>query len=203
MKLLTHSLLSSWLWLLKDEWSEDPMQEFMLVLNREPTPTSQAMQDGIDFENMVTDIVNGEYDFADDNDPIFRDKWFGAASEVAYWCKGGILQHKASKPITVNGNNFLLYGRLDCLKGGRIIDIKFSKKYSRGKYYDSTQHPVYMELVPEAEAFSYLISNGTDVWEETYRRDETRSIYPIIIDFVNWLKRMDLYEIYEQKWSTR
>ena len=197
MILLTHSLLSSWLWLLKDEWSEDPMADFMTVLNREPTPATPAMQDGIDFEDLVTDIINGER--AED----LESPWFNAAAKVARRCEGGLLQYKASKPIKVDDVDILLYGRLDCLNAGEIIDIKFSRRYERGKYFSSTQHPVYMELVPEAEIFTYMISNGTDVWQESYRRDETQSIYPVIRDFLKWLRAMGLYETYKDKWRSK
>ena len=44
----------------------DPMGEFMQTLRREPTPTTEAMQNGIKFEDMVTNIINGR---ADPNDP--------------------------------------------------------------------------------------------------------------------------------------
>ena len=66
--LVTHSLLSSWLHLIRENPYEDlttegdPLAEFMLVLRREPTPRTEAMQNGIDFENLVTAIVNGHDD---------------------------------------------------------------------------------------------------------------------------------------------
>ena len=61
--LMTHSLLSSWLYAMKDSPSEDATSErdafgeFLQVLRREPTPTTEAMQKGIDFEDLVTAIV--------------------------------------------------------------------------------------------------------------------------------------------------
>lgn len=61
--------------------------------------------------------------------------------------RGGVLQYKARKPIEAGGMQLLLYGRLDCLKAGEIIDIKFSKGYDVGKYFSSTQHPAYFELI--------------------------------------------------------
>ena len=48
--LVTHSLLSSWLHLIRETPYEDlttegdPLAEFMLVLRREPTPRTEAMQ---------------------------------------------------------------------------------------------------------------------------------------------------------------
>ena len=84
-----------------------------------------------------------------------------------------------------------------------ITDIKFTKSYDVGKYFDSTQHPMYFEIVPEAKSFTYLASNGSAVWPETYRRDETRSIFPIISDFFDWLRATDLMGLYQEKWKTK
>lgn len=199
--LLTHSLLSSWLYAMKDNPFEDmtserdPVAEFMQVLRREPTPTSEAMQNGIDFEDLVTDIVLGK--------DCTTHKWYGAAARVADIVSGGRLQYKASKLIEVAGMELVLYGRLDALKAGEIYDIKFSKGYERGKYISSTQHPVYLKLVPEATAFTYIVSNGSEVWTERYRRDETADIRPIISDFLDWLSVQGLLDLYKEKWGAR
>jgi hypothetical protein len=180
----------------EDATSEkEPLTEFLKVLNREPTETNQAMQNGIDFENLVTDIVNGEGDATD--------KWYDAAEKIARIVRGGQLQCKASKEIEVSGMTFILYGRLDALKAGVIYDIKFSKSYDVGKYFSSTQHPTYFELIPEADEFTYLVSNGSAVWPETYRRDEARSIVPYIADFISWLEVQGLLETYKSKWVAK
>lgn len=198
--LMTHSLLTSWLYTMKENPFEDmtterdPMAEFMMTLRREPTPTTEAMQNGIIFEDLVTDIINGR---ADPGLP-----WYDAAEKVARRCAGGILQYKAKKTIEVGGMSFLLYGRLDCLKAGEIIDIKFTKNYDAGKFFTSTQHPTYLELIPEASRFTYIASNGSAVWQETYRREETPSIYPVISDFLDWLRAVDLLSVYQEKWNT-
>lgn len=192
--LLTHSLLSSWLYAMKDMGDRDTYQEFLQVLRREPTPRTEAMQKGIDFEDLVTAITLGKGDEAS--------PWYPAARKVAEQVQGGILQCKASRPIEVDGVPLLLYGRLDCLKAGVIDDIKFSGSYDRGKYLGSTQHPTYFELVPEAEKFQYIISNGTEVWTETYRRDETPSIYPTISQFLIFLNDMGLMDTYRKGWES-
>ena len=145
--LMTHSLLASWLYTMKENPYEDmtterdPMGEFMQTLRREPTPTTEAMQNGIKFEDMVTDIIDGR---ADPNDP-----WYDA-----------------------------------------------------GKFFSSTQHPTYFELIPEARQFTYLASNGSAVWPETYRREEAPSIFPVISDFLDWLRATDLMQVYQEKWAT-
>ena len=198
--LMTHSLLASWLYTMKENPYEDmtterdPMGEFMQTLRREPTLTTEAMQNGIKFEDMVTDIINGR---AAPDDP-----WYGAAEKVARRCAGGILQYKAKKTIEVGGMSLLLYGRLDCMKAGEIIDIKFTKNYDAGKFFSSTQHPTYFELIPEARQFTYLASNGSTVWPETYRREEAPTIFPVISDFLEWLRATELMPVYQEKWAT-
>ena len=199
MYLITHSLLSSWLYAMKDSPYEDATterdsyQEFLKTLRREPGEQTEAMRNGIEFENLVTDIVNGDADT--------DHKWYTAASMVASVVKGGQLQVSAKKKMVVAGVEVLLYGRLDVLKAGKVIDIKFSKGYERGKYIDSTQHPAYLELIKEAEDFTYLVSNGTEVWTETYRRDETPDITVVIASFLDYLKGGDLWDMYEKHWT--
>jgi hypothetical protein len=200
--LITHSLLSSWLWTIKENPYEDATTEddswdrFLLTLNREPTPVTPAMQDGIDFEQLVTDLMLGQAN------P--KHKWYKAAHKVCELVHhGSPLQLRASREVNVAGKDILLYGRLDALRMGTIYDIKFSKRYERGRYIDSTQHPMYLELIPEARRFAYVVSNGWEVWQEVYERDDTPSIIPIIEDFLAWLETQNLMAVYEAKWQTK
>lgn len=200
--LMTHSLLASWLYLMKGNPFEDattekePFEDFLRTLRREPSQPTVAMQNGIDFENMVNSIV-----LAQANPIYFDKKWEDAARNVASLLKGSQLQYRAKKLISCHDIDFLLYGRLDALKAGVIYDVKFSKAYDKGKFIDSTQHPTYLELIPEAYEFTYLISNGQNVWMETYRREETPSIYPVLSDFVDWLQAVNLTETYKEHWE--
>ena len=197
--LITHSLLSSWLYAIKGNPYEDATterdsyQDFLRVLRREPTETTEAMQNGKDFEDLVTAITFGT------GDPLNR--WYDAAYKIAQIVKGGPLQLTARRIVNVSDMTFVLYGRLDALKAGTIYDVKFSKSYDVGKYIDSTQHPTYFELIPEAKDFTYLVSNGATVWKETYRRDEAPSILPVISDFADWLTATGLMATYREKWA--
>ena len=194
--MVTHSLLSSWLYAMKDNPYEDMTterdygDEFLKVLRREPTETTKAMQNGIEFENLVTDILN---------DDGYEHPWYAAAQKVASMV-GGLAQYRAKAETEIDGIRVLMYGRLDWLRAGVIYDTKFSQSYDRGKYITSTQHPMYFALVPEATEFVYIISNGTDVWTETYRRDEAADIREIISCFFSWLKENGLFELYKEKW---
>lgn len=197
--LMTHSLLSSWLYAMKNNPHEDatterdPYTEFLQTLRREPTETTEAMRNGIEFEDLVTRIATG-------GDADTLHKWYGAAQKAAEHIKGGVYQYKAKTEIVVAGITLLLYGRIDFLKAGKVIDTKFSKRYDRGKYLNSTQHPVYLRLIPEAEEFVYLVSNGTEVWTEPYRREETPDIEPVIADFLSFLSEKGLMDIYKEHW---
>lgn len=201
--LMTHSLLGSWLYAMRDNPYEDatterdPYAEFLQVLRREPTETNQAMQKGIDFEDLVTAIIKNDQEGMKQNP-----QWFDAACKIAEIIGDGLLQYRARKTITVAGIDFVLYGRLDALSAGVIYDIKFSGSYDVGKYIDSTQHPTYLELVPEANEFVYLVSNGTQVWTtDRYRRDEVRDIREVIADFIEWLNSNDLMSVYMEHWQ--
>ena len=199
--LMTHSLLSSWLYCLKEDPYEDAtsekdkLQEFLTVLRREPTETTEAMRNGINFENLVDAVARGVGDR--------HDKWFAAAYNVANRIRGGIPQVKINKQVEVSGYTLVLHGRLDWLKPGEIFDVKFTKNYDPGKYFYSTQHPFYFELVPEARCFTYLASNGNGVWPETYRRDESPSIFPIIADFLEWLTVTGYMDLYQKHWVAK
>lgn len=200
--LITHSLLSSWLYSLKENPFSDASQEdtskedFLRVLRREKTPTTEAMQNGIDFENLVTGIALGQ-EIKD------HELWLEAAGKIADIVRGGQFQYVSSKYVTIDNMDIFLYGRFDVLKAGTIYDIKFTKNYERGKFFDSTQHPMYFELMPEADVFTYLVSNGVDVWKESYRRDETKEISQTVSDFLWWLNATGNMEIFKEYWRSK
>lgn len=199
--MVTHSLLSAWLYSLKENpysdatTEENPMEDFLKVLRREPREATEAMQNGLDFEALCYRLARGIHETTNKDD-----KWYDAASQIADVIRGGTIQCKAKKMLTVAGTDVLLFGVLDVLKAGTIYDIKFTKSYDRGKFFDSTQHPAYFELVPEAREFTYLASNGSAVYTETYRREDTRSIVPIIADFLSWLDSTGFSGIFREKW---
>ena len=224
--LMTHSLLTAWLYHLRDNPFADmntedrSREDFLKVLRREPTETTPAMQDGIDFEDMVTAILEGRIpETAGDNTEeagttgtdaapeagttMTHPEWLGAARKVAEMLQGCQLQVTATKPMTIRGMELLLKGRLDALRGGSIYDIKFSKNYTRGKYQDSTQHPMYFRLVDGAMYFTYIISNGTEVWTEQYGFDEAENLNLIIEYFLDWLEEHRLIETYKNCWQVK
>lgn len=201
--LVTHSLLNAWDYLYKasDEWRGSVYDSFMQTLNRvEVTPT-QAMLNGREFEQLVSDIVVGK-------SVDGSHKWIDGASEISGIVKSSHMleQAKVYKDMTVNNVDYLLYGILDWLGAGTIHDVKYKENisnYDVGSYFDGTQHRMYFAIVDGADRFEYLISNGRKVYRERYTRQECRPIEQTISDFERWLKCYNLWDIYTEKWAAR
>ena len=191
--LITQSLLSAWNYIYK---TESGYEDFLTTLQRKPIPPTQAMLDGRQFENMVAAYCGGAV--VDD-----KHKWAKGIKAVGEIVRGSVFQVKLYKDVTIDGIDFVLYGILDNLKCGEIIDTKFSKTYKVGKYLDSPQHPMYFELCPEAHKFTYLISNGKDVFREEYLRENTEPISKEISMFMKFLDENNLVDIYTELWKSK
>lgn len=224
---ITQTLISSWNYVYNCwEGSEDSaMESFLTALRGEKEELTedqmQNIQNGLDFEKLVTDIATGKFvpEFEDrgtvnpssygDGEVMGYDKypkWYRGAREIAEIVKGAQFQVRIHKPITVNGIDFEIHGVLDALREGTIFDIKFKNKSFgsldlAGDWLDSPQHPFYFYLVPEARKFLYLVSDGTDLYIEQYFPEESRSAEEIISEFANFLESAGLMEIYKANWQ--
>lgn len=194
--LITQSLLGAWLYQYQAFDQESAHKDFLRVLRREKSKLTQAILDGIQFENMVTACCEG-------SPPPEGHKWGQAVRAIADRVQGAQFQVVAQRVAVVREIPFLLYGRLDALKAGVIYDIKFSRSYQVGKYLDSPQHPMYFSLVPEARRFEYLVFTGSDVCVEKYDREDAPDIRSTIRDFMKYLEASKLDKLYCQKWEAR
>ena len=190
--LLTQSLLSSWQYALKG----GELDEFLSTLRREKKPQSKAMLDGIRFENMVHAVSEGA-----EIGP--EQEWYKPVVEVCEIITQGQYQVKASRPLVVDGVEFVCYGILDFLKAGVIYDTKFSRTYRVGKYLDSPQHPMYFYLCPEVRRFEYIISDGNYVYREAYLPEDTDPIEKTVQQFMLWLDKTNLVDLYRQNWRSK
>lgn len=187
---ITQSLLSAWEWSFK---TDDGWDDFLRTLNREKTPPTTAMLDGIRYENCLNSVLNGEQ-------ITEEHEWFFPITEMAKELKGAQQQVTLFADTVVDGQAFLLHGVLDYLREGHIWDCKFSKTYHLNKYYGVPQTAMYMALVPEAMDFTYIISDGKWVYRERYERYCVPPIEPTIKHFMNFLKSHGLWNVYEEKW---
>lgn len=198
--LITPSLLNSWanIWNCvdyvreseKDEISLEDKQslarekafaEFLDTLGRIPSEPNDYMKKGIEFE----------------------EECYKGNTVISPIIENGAYQIAGKKVIEVIGLKILLYGRLDVLKGGTIYDIKRVVRYAPQKYQKSYQHPVYLELFPDAKQFTYLVYDDTEkLHTETYYRDECCDVKGVIADFIRWLKENDLFDVFISKWKS-
>ena len=188
---ITQSLLSSWQYV----WKLDSgYEDFLRTLNREKKPPTEAMLDGIRFENVLNSVLNGEQ-IPDDHE------WKFPITEMAEELQGSQQQVTLFRETEVAGQPILLHGVLDYLREGHIWDCKFSKRYHLNKYLDSPQTPMYLTLVPEANDFTYIICDGKYVYRERYPRDIIPPIEPTIKNFIDFCDKHNLRNLLEEKWS--
>lgn len=189
---ITQSLLSAWEWSFK---KDDGWEEFLSTLRREPKQPTQAMLDGIRFENVLNNTLKGE-EIPQDNE------WYSVITEMAAELYGSQQQVNlfAETDVEVNGYGILLHGVLDYLIAGHIYDCKFSKTYHLNKYLTSPQTAMYLALVPEARDFTYIVSDGKYVYRERYPRDIVPPIELEIRQFLKYLNEHNIFEIFEEKW---
>ena len=179
-------------------YEEEAYADFLKTLRREQTETTEAMLNGLAFEDRV-------YRFAEGKTVRSDAKWHTGAAALADIIRGAQIQVPISRPIEVDGNTYLLKGVLDALRAGVIYDVKFLNKSIGsadiyGKWLNCTQHPAYFYLVPEATEFQYLGSDGEDIYIETYQRDQSPDIHEIIHDFLEFLKSEGLTDVFMEKW---
>lgn len=217
--LITQSLLAAWDYVFDcpEGLEDDAREEFMQTLRREKVAQSESMQKGIAFENLCYAIANGSYkpkaevsgqSNPNNGEPMENQSlppgYYGAC-KVAEFITGAPVQVRAQREISVCGMDFLVYGVIDALKAGTIYDVKYKVKSFgaldlAGNYLDSPQHPAYFYIVPEALEFRYLVSDGSDIYIESYRREDTPFIGDIIREFVQSIEGWGLLKLYKEKW---
>lgn len=185
--LITASLLNSWHYAISPDNEYGNLEDFKKVLSKEPMEITEAIQNGFDFEKYMTENYE----------------------PTQYGC----YQVKLSKNITTNTGNYVLYGILDCLKAGTIYDYKYKGSYEVGSFQSSYQHLMYFELCPEANKFTYVITNNykkgkmledINLYQETYlKEDMNKNLHQEIDHFINWLKTNDLYDMFCKYWESK
>lgn len=150
---------------------------FYDMLYRKETEPNQAMQDGIDFENRA---IKGEIE------------------ELKPYIDGALYQPFVCKEC----EGYMLLGFCDLVNKDTIYDLKFVSNYEIGKYNDSVQHLIYLYCT-DMNNFEYIIGCGKNdlalYFEKQPRNDE--KLKSVIKQFISWLKRMNLIEVYQQNYS--
>ena len=171
-------------------------EDFIKVLNKEEFEPTKSILKGFEYEK-------------------YMQKNFEETLNGAY-------QVKVSKEY----GDYLLYGIIDCLKGGIIYDYKYTKNYEVGKFFNNHQTLIYLEMVPEAKKMVYLITNKfeqkahisvpidnenvatVETTVEIFREEYTKDMFPetmnsILHKFEQWLKQYNLFDLYKEKWKCK
>ena len=196
---ITHSLLNAWEYATGEYADEDSLEEFKRTLCCEPIPKSNAMIMGNEFESNVTF-------FAKHNQFQQPTATYTKAEQLAIKTfgdklRGAVPQVRATKELRIMEMNFKLVGVADFVKAGVIYDTKRVMRYEYGKYFSSTQHPMYFELFPEARQFTYLIFNGQNALEETYLRKDAEPIELAIRRFIRDMRGIGELGTYKKYWE--
>lgn len=198
---ITKTLLDSWQYCFDCHGGLESVayDEFLKTLRREKSKPNKAMLNGLNFEEIVYRAANGD-SIADDI------KWRNGALAIADIIRGAQIQVPLSRTINVDGKIYLIEGVLDALRAGVIYDVKFVNKSMDGvdlygKWFKSSQHPVYFYLVPEATEFQYLASDGDDVYIEVYHPEESVLIADIIHNFIESITQDGLLEVFMERWA--
>ena len=171
------------------------LENFIKVLNKEQFEQTESIQKGFEYEAYMQENYKETL--------------------------GGAYQVKVSKEY----GDYLLYGIIDCLKGGIIYDYKYTANYEVGKFFNNHQTLMYLEMVPEAKKMIYLITNKFNKVEypdiefksiekveyevgEIFKEEYTKDLFPetietVIHKFEEWLKMYGLYETYTEKWKCK
>lgn len=218
---ITKTLIESWAYTFNcfEGYEEDAYNDFLKTLHREPIETTEAIQAGWDFENLCYRMANGEKVVEEvllpGVNPVSGEAYesktypknYAGAKKICDIITGGQFQVPVSTNLQVAGQDFWLYGICDVVKAGVIYDIKFRTKSLGsddvyGKYLDCSQHPLYLKALPEASRFDYLVSDGSDLYVESYTRETTKPIETHIMNFWNWLlTQPELMKVYQERWA--
>ena len=171
------------------------LEDFIKVLNKEEFEPTESILKGFEYEKYMQENLEETLN--------------------------GAYQVKVSKEY----GDYLLYGIIDCLKGGIIYDYKYTQNYEVGKFFNNHQTLMYLEMVSEAKKMVYLITNKFEKLEypdmdfknianveyeigDIFREEYTRDMFPETVDsilhkFEEWLKTYNLFDLYTEKWKCK
>lgn len=198
MHLITPSLLNSFNYYLSVEEDSEAVerQKILSVFRREKSEPTPQMEFGIQFEDDVRGIsgtvsVDGEY--------------LKCINQVREIVSGGTWQMPCSKKY----KNYLLYGRMDVVKGPVIFDIKTTSFYEIGKYKDSAQHRLYLNCTG-LERCVYVVvevyhgAEGVVIKSLSTEEYTQRDIEPMVDDFIANLEHdQELKTLYLENWKAK
>lgn len=201
--LITPSLLNSYQYYIQDEFKSpaDSRADFLKTLAKVKTETTPAQQKGIDFENDINQLTNNLVSTLNDK----SQEYIRCVINIANIVNSGLWQQTCKKELKIGNQEFLLYGRTDVIKRDTIYDIKFTSNYELGKFYNSSQHRIYLYCLGLPK-FQYLISDGKEYWIEDYHSHEgiEDELKGMIGNFMGYLENdKEAKQMFLTKWESK
>lgn len=160
---LSPTLLDSFAYYMSIEDNEQSAvkrTELLARLRGEEIQPSEAMLDGIQFEQDVLNTCTGKLN------PDTSKPYGECVVEVAEFVYGGTYQY----PIRYEFNGIMVEGFIDFLKRNKVVDIKTTSKYDIGKYLFNNQHLAYLLGLRREKInnFVYIVTDFRNVYKEEY-----------------------------------
>lgn len=176
-KLITASLIGSveWLQNCPSSWKEKAYNDLFNQLSRIwPKETPHYIQRGFDLENKVQQIV--------ESGTVETIKSSEHFSKLLNHCVGGKFQKTTKSFMTINNEEYCLYGKIDVWFPETIKDIKNTQSYKESSYKKSAQHMIYCHN-EQIKDFVYLVADFNDKDKEV-KNKAIQELYevPIHID---------------------
>lgn len=193
---LTPTLLNSWKFYLNSSasYEENAKNSFINCLNKIQTEPTPDMIRGLDFEKDVYEFLEGKLELVEPT-----------VYQVAQVVKDSIFQISLMRKfLSFEDYEIYIYGIADCINKNTIYDIKSVKSYDIGKYKGSLQHKIYLSA-SNLDVFKYVISDGSTVYQEEYNKSPKLELElrEAILDFLNWLKINNIFDIYVKYWDAQ
>lgn len=170
------TLLDSFHWVKKMNYREDKVQELLDKINRiKPSEFPEAALKGIQFEDCVNKLLNGETLQELDDDYVTKNFSFNKqlVNKVAAKLKNAKKQQEyiqANVPTPIG--LVKVYGFIDYTYDDFFIDLKTGSKYEIGKFKDNSQHKCYPFLAKllgrKQSGLKYYVTDFRNTFLEQY-----------------------------------
>lgn len=166
-----------------DDWMQRKTTELIDAINRVPFE-SEAANRGTAFNELVDALISGKKVEVIEGKNEFFYKWkyketsFNFPVQIAerfafyYATQGAISQEYCEAVINTSFGRVRLYGYIDELLPHEVHDIKTTKHYTRGKYFNKWQRFVYPYCLSECgcivKSFIYAVTDFKNTYIEEY-----------------------------------
>lgn len=168
--LITPSLISSvnWLKTCPPTWKVKAYNDLKNTLARIYMEPSPEIKRGIECERKVNEILTSRVD-------VSMVKCSDNFKKLLTYCNGYTQQKVTKKILTIDDEEYCLYGKIDYYKPDHIIDLKTTNEYKPSKYLNSYQHKIYC-YIERITKFTYLVA-------EFYKSDKITKVVGLEILF--------------------